>query len=222
MPQLLMLLPDNQLDQLGASEPETGMSFQILDTPNGLVSVFEHGPALPLYDHQLFYDVYDLLAGLAIPVNQEIVRQTVNSVHASRHSALVALRALSIAPSFTGAAGAFPLIASATLAIPTVFFRRIGGPIDRRYVGGSLTAGTYLTAALDHAYANSGFAAVGRYALPMPIPASTVIEYELPAGAVISIGTVAPAFGQAGGGVEVQLPSSQVARRISSYVLPDY
>lgn len=54
--------------------------------------------------------------------------------------------------------------------------------------------------------AYSGVAAIARFALPTPIPA--VYAYPIvPKGAMLGnleFGPVAPAFGQAGGGVEVE------------------
>ena len=48
----------------------------------------------------------------------------------------------------------------------------------------------------------TGFVAVGKFALPNNRPASDHYEIEAPAGTAVDFGTVAPAFGQAGGGVE--------------------
>jgi hypothetical protein len=73
---------------------------------------------------------------------------------------------------------------------------------------GALLRGTYLASERELPFIKSGFGAVGRFALPLPVPASYVFEYEVvpsvPAGLKIKVGTVAPAFGQAGGGAEVQ------------------
>jgi hypothetical protein len=52
------------------------------------------------------------------------------------------------------------------------------------------------------AFVPTGFVAVGRFALPNNLPASYHYEIEAPAGTVVDFGTVAPAFGQAGSGVE--------------------
>jgi hypothetical protein len=122
------------------------------------------------------------------------------------------------------------LIASYPLAKPTVFFRCLQTATDPRFkpTGGSsaktgtLTAGTYLTTALDLIYANSGFATVGRFALPIALPASFVNHYELPTGAVLKVGTVAPMFGQSGGGVEVQVAKAQSATQVGHTPVPDY
>lgn len=71
---------------------------------------------------------------------------------------------------------------------------------------GDFVPGTYATTATDRPLAPSGFAAVGRYALPNVRPASFVHLIAPPAGTKILVGTVAPAYGQAGGGVEVLFP----------------
>ena len=47
-----------------------------------------------------------------------------------------------------------------------------------------------------------GLCCCGRFALPNNLPASYHYEIEAPAGTVVDFGTVAPAFGQAGGGFE--------------------
>ena len=67
---------------------------------------------------------------------------------------------------------------------------------------GSFLPGTYATTYNDLHFVPSGFAAVGRYALPNPASAQYVfpiITYERPT----LMGTATPNFGQAGGGVEV-------------------
>ena len=53
-----------------------------------------------------------------------------------------------------------------------------------------------------------GFVAVGRFALPNSLPASHRYQIEAPTGTAVVFGTVAPAFGQAGGGVEAFFASA--------------
>jgi hypothetical protein len=48
----------------------------------------------------------------------------------------------------------------------------------------------------------TGFMAVRRFALPVNLPASHHYEIMAPVGIHVDFGTVAPAFGQSGGGVE--------------------
>lgn len=77
---------------------------------------------------------------------------------------------------------------------------------DRRVrPDGSLLPGTYVTSGRDATVVPSGFAAVGRYALPNPIAAIHRFDIEMAGGVAGLVGTVLPAFGQAGGGVEIEL-----------------
>lgn len=113
----------------------------------------------------------------------------------------------SLIPGYIPAAGALPLLGTDTLTQTTNFYRYLRSPVDFRHdkAKQELSADTYLTTDSDRAYTNTGFAAVGRYALPIPVPAIHVFMYQLPQGTTVRIGTVQPNFGQAGGGVEVQL-----------------
>jgi hypothetical protein len=79
---------------------------------------------------------------------------------------------------------------------------------DRRVAPGTgdLLPGTYATTATDAPQAPSGFAAVGRYALPNVTPAAFLHILESGGGYPVHSGTVAPAYGQSGGGVEVFFP----------------
>lgn len=71
---------------------------------------------------------------------------------------------------------------------------------------GDFLPGTYATTYNDLHFVPSGFAAVGRYALPNPASARFVFQlvtYDRPT----LMGTAPPNFGQAGGGVEVLFKS---------------
>lgn len=130
---------------------------------------------------------------------------------------------------YTYAFGAIPLLGMITLKYATNFYRYTGSPVDPCFDGTELSLGTYLTPANDIGYANTGFAAVGRYALPIPVPASYQHLYQLDAGTTLRIGTVLPNYGQSGGGVEVQVirqnqPQQQKPQVTwsSSTKIPDY
>ncbi|HEV2322998.1 MAG TPA: hypothetical protein VGS10_03500 [Terracidiphilus sp.] len=71
---------------------------------------------------------------------------------------------------------------------------------------GSFIAGTYAAPESEVPFVPTGFVAVGRFALPNKWPASYLYEIEAPVGTIADFGTVAPAFGQAGGGVEAYFP----------------
>ncbi|MFC1924041.1 hypothetical protein ACFLXA_01570 [Chloroflexota bacterium] len=87
---------------------------------------------------------------------------------------------------------------------PYSYYRFCAYPYDKRVdkKTGNFFAGTYATTYNDLHFVPSGFAAVGRYAIPIPTSAqfvSQIITCDPPT----LMGTSPPNFGQAGGGVEV-------------------
>ncbi|MBA3519805.1 MAG: hypothetical protein H0T75_19685 [Rhizobiales bacterium] len=87
---------------------------------------------------------------------------------------------------------------------------------DRRVLsGGALAAGTYATSWSDVSAVPNAFCAVGRYALPNPVPPIHRFDITTHATARLLAGTCIPLFGQAGGGAEVEfnagLPAGCVA-----------
>jgi hypothetical protein len=95
---------------------------------------------------------------------------------------------------------------------------------DRRVLNdGSLLPGSYVTSKRDAAFGPSGFAVVGRYALPNILPATNWFDIKVPRGTAGLVGTVSPAFGQSGGGVEIELvkgaPKGSVTGRST---IPEY
>jgi hypothetical protein len=150
--------------------------------------------------HGTYYSLSDLLEGQPLDLfEQPVVRSL------SRISAFTTRNVAALPAGYVPVVGARPLLGSVILAQPRPFYRYVGSLVDPRFDGKNLAKDTYLTSYLDQHYANTGFGAVGRYALPLPVPASHVIQYILPAGASLLVGTATPSFGQAGGGVEVQL-----------------
>ena len=83
------------------------------------------------------------------------------------------------------------------------YYRFSAAPRDKRIMpNGDFAPGTYATTYADFHFVPSGFAAVGRYALPNPASACFVFQivtWDRPT----MMGTATPNFGQAGGGVEV-------------------
>lgn len=223
MPQKpLMEIASSNLRDLTV-EAATGLGFYVLEGPTGFLAVCDDGAALPLYADGRYYCIDDLLAGIPVPTSRlKATPITIRRRFLNRYSAIGALQAAGISPAYTGTAGAIPLIATYTLQAPTVFIRYLNSPNDPRFVGNRLAACTYLTSQVDSAHADSGFAAVGRYALPLPIPASHTIDYELPQGTTIAVGTVAPSFGQSGGGVEIHVPYQTAAKKLAMHTFPDY
>jgi hypothetical protein len=86
---------------------------------------------------------------------------------------------------------------------------------DRRITAdGKLTPGTYATTLSDSMHVKTGKQAVARYALPNPEPAVHRFTILPGAGLDIQYGIVEPAYGQAGGGVEVIFPGGTNAHSV--------
>jgi hypothetical protein len=105
------------------------------------------------------------------------------------------------------------------------FVRFSAYPNDFRVLqGGGLAAGSFAAPVQELQVTHSGVAAVARFALPNPFPAVYVYPI-VPKGATlkqIEVGTVTPAFGQAGGGVEVRFLSALVKGSVvGPYRIPE-
>jgi hypothetical protein len=199
--------------------PETGMGFQLVEsliwgTPTPLL-VFNSERAIDL--SQIGLEPGDdpdviLRNGLRIieTLKADVVT-TVFSAPAPRSFRLLNAR-IGILPSTNasvagaGLRAALPasLVKHDKLKANRVFHRFSAFNPDRRVdpITGSFLAGTYAAPASEAPYVPTGFVAVGRFALPNNLPASFHYEIEAPAGTSVDFGTVAPAFGQSGGGVE--------------------
>ncbi len=101
-------------------------------------------------------------------------------------------------------AQASTLVKKTKLAARRTFHRYSAFNPDRRIdpATGSLLPGSYAVPDSEVSFIPTGFAAVGRLALPNVNPASNHYVIEAAAGTFVEFGTVARAFGQAGGGVE--------------------
>lgn len=88
---------------------------------------------------------------------------------------------------------------------------------DRRidFANNSVYPNTYLAPFSDKIFFTSGLALVGRYALPTPFPANYVWIVKVKARLALKAGTVRPAFGQAGGGVEIVLSTDSGNNSVS-------
>jgi hypothetical protein len=121
----------------------------------------------------------------------------------------IAAAALPTAPSAPQTVQPSSLVKNTVLFGNRMFYRYSAFNPDRRVdpTTGNFLAGTYAAPESEVAFIPTGFAAVGRLALPNLQPASHRYVIEAPPGTAVAFGTVAPAFGQAGGGVEVLLPN---------------
>ncbi|NTD88377.1 hypothetical protein [Agrobacterium tumefaciens] len=90
-----------------------------------------------------------------------------------------------------------------------VFYRWEPFPSSRRIdqITGQISAQTYCAPASEAPFVPTGFAAVGRFALPNLSPANWRWEIRPPAGTRFYCGASVPLFGQAGGGVEAMFPN---------------
>lgn len=187
--------------------PEAGMDFHLI---TGRLSIFDepvtvavrsNGYALPIEPIEGIFSLPDLLIGKELPREDRTV--TITSI-----DPILGMLWVTLPSGYMTSIGAHQLLGSIQLSHPTRFFRYISSPVDARFKAGQITNGTYLTSLNDQQLANSGFGAVGRYALPLPMPASYKHDYTIPANTQLLVGTVAPQFGQSGGGVEVFTTSS--------------
>lgn len=103
---------------------------------------------------------------------------------------------------------------------PHSYYRFSVSPRDHRVAAnGDYLPDTYATTYADLHFVPSGFAAVGRYALPNPASARFVHQlttFDRPS----RMGTVTPNFGQAGGGVEVLFASGASHDPSLSFMIP--
>lgn len=134
------------------------------------------------------------------------------------------LRSLSPAPAVTSAgSGRVPHTGATGGVTPTgslpltkrtrsgdVFYRCEHWPTSKRInpTTGVVAKGTYAFPLLEKEFVRSGFAAVGRFALPSVLPACRRYKLKPPASTTYRCGACVPLFGQAGGGVEVEFPRS--------------
>jgi hypothetical protein len=95
---------------------------------------------------------------------------------------------------------------------------------DRRVnsVTGDVAPGTYCSPFRDGQKITCGFEAVGRFALPVPLPYKHLVLLVPPIGTYVDVGTVVPNFGQAGGGVEGLFPNGFNNPNLHYHSLPAY
>jgi hypothetical protein len=209
------------IDDKGAEEllrlPETGMGFQLVDATFWGVQkellVFNAAIALDLsvlnLERPIGVDVAALLrneARIVAALNSAIT--TMVAAPGPRNFRLRASRIGSV-PASSTAVTPSALVKHVTLSTVRAFHRFSAFSPDRRVdpKTGDFLPGTYAAPSSEVPFVPTGFAAVGRFALPNTAPASHHYVMQAAAGTVVSFGTVAPAFSQAGGGVEAFFPT---------------
>ncbi len=203
--------------------PETGMGFQIVEA-----RIWGGATPLLVFNASEAIDISQL--GLEMSQEPDVVlRNGLRIINAMR-SGIVETMIMEPGPTgFKLLSSRIPLVAAATAAVAApmaalpsslvktvtlivnrAFHRFSAYNPDRRVnpTTGSFVAGTYAAPASEVPYVPTGFVAVGRFALPVNRPASHHYEIESPVGTLVHFGTVAPAFGQAGGGVEAFFPNA--------------
>jgi hypothetical protein len=114
-----------------------------------------------------------------------------------------------------------PLVLKSKTTGEDAFLRFSYTSRDPRTRASSIAAGTYATTYLDGVGVTSGFSAVARYALPVPLAARYVTLLTPPSGTHVHLGAAGPFFGQSGGGVEAYFPNAFV-NTARPFTVPPY
>jgi hypothetical protein len=200
--------------------PETGMGFQFVEaTVMGELKrllVFNSEKAIDLSGIELSVSndpAVVLRNGIRIvELLKSDVRQTIVMSPAPHSFKLLSMRIPPLHALAGGTMSSMPVTAAlpsslvkhVKLKAPRAFHRFFAFTPDRRVnpLTGDFLPGTYASPASEVPFLPTGFAVVGRLALPNNLPASHHFEISAAIGTDVDFGTVAPAFGQAGGGVE--------------------
>jgi hypothetical protein len=214
--------------------PEDGMGFQLLEagwnlkgrpTVNGWCLILGGHYVLPLFKTDERYawigDFSQTRLHSKVPpeeagdsmkvVSLEIVRKS--SELPFQQKLLLAGILPSYPPGFVGVPSVvLPKHFSRRATGEEAFYRFSAFPNDKRVDPGSghFAPGTYAAPYSEIPLVPSGYAAVGRYALPSVFPCRHVFRNLPDDKTVLEIGAVQPNFGQAGGGVEVLFPHGAV------------
>lgn len=157
----------------------------------------------------------DLSKGLLLEAAQPVSQKgTLYVFETVQTQGALAVAAVGV-PTAGGATATTPPFATRTVA-GEKYYRFSAFAMDRRILSdGSLAANSYATSETDIKVVPNGLAAVGRYALPTRTSAKYVFEISPAPGTLIFFGTVTPAFGMAGGGVEVFFPLGTTAGTVN-------
>lgn len=193
--------------------PETGMGFQFVeatfwgDSKQLLIFNSEHAVDITELNLSTTEEIYELLQNERKIISYLDFKHNLLFSAPEAHSFKLISTRIGSPSTATGkpiAATPSTLVKHVNLAKNRKFFRFSAFNPDRRVdpITGDFRAGTYATVESEVPFVPTGFVAVGRFALPNNIPASYRYSIEAPKSTPVSFGTVAPAFSQAGGGVE--------------------
>ena len=188
--------------------PESGMGYQIVKYRQDMLIIFNAIVAIPFMEfkeRRFSMNDYWLLSGKIDSNNisklEEIkIDENVNITY-SQFDKRYYDNNLGIAQNETAVPPPSNII---SIKKPYSYYRFSPFSRDKRVdpITGNFLPGTYATTYNDIHHVPSGYAAVGRYALPNPASALFIfqlITYDRPS----LIGSVTPNYGQAGGGVEI-------------------
>ncbi len=189
-------------------QPESGMGFQIVRYRNNGLLIVNATVAIPLEElrsRRFTEEEYLSLAGDPNePLGKFFESLSLHDEIEVVFSILDAeVRRDTFGLSFSETASEPPDLAIRA-GVPHSYYRFSPFIRDKRVdkSTGTFLPGTYATTYADIHHVPSGFAAVGRYALPISTSARFVFQIVTTDRPSL-IGTTAPNFGQAGGGVEV-------------------
>ena len=192
-------------------QPESGLGYQIVRHCAEAYVVFNATVAISLRElreEQLSDSDYELLSG--DPAGENVKSAGLWDVDRGLQVVYSSFEGGEIADEF-GLSFAETVIRPSDSAVPSQvprsYYRYSPYSKDRRVTAdGNFLPGTYATTYSDMHFVPSGYAAVGRFALPSPASARylfSIVTCKVPS----LMGTAAPNFGQAGGGVEVYFDS---------------
>lgn len=220
---IFRLAPDGQ-ERL-VDEPETGMGFQVVwgdISPNmtGRFVILDSLLVLPARSRAEFREVLAELSELESEDIEDVQGQSVQFVGAVRtiESRLPSPQVSDLRPTVINLRAKGSLFRKTALVItrrssaPEAFLRFSTRRQDPRVdpKTGNFAPGTYAAPWSEAPLVPSGFAAVGRYALPNPFAARRLYPIVTMSTPQL-IGAAAPNYGQSGGGVEVLFPNGAIA-----------
>jgi len=191
------------------NKPESGLGYQVIRYNNKVFIVFNAIIAITLEKLQtqkFSSEEYALLSGND-PDEKACANLEKLSLDNEREVEFFSQFGQSEQPDTFGLSFLKTVVEPPEAAIPSntpqSYYRYSAYSNDRRVdEHGNFKKGSYATTYADMHFVPSGFAAVGRYALPNPASAQYVFQIVTKDRPDL-IGTATPNFGQAGGGVEV-------------------
>lgn len=203
--------------------PESGMGYQIVQHRQEPWVVFNATVTIPLVELQttVFSEAEYVL------ISNDPASEAIQSLNLVEFSDNVQITFSGLDPRFRNTSGGLafcqtPISPPRSFISPNYpysYYRFSPYIKDKRVdTNGNFLPGTYATTYNDLPFVPSGFAAVGRYALPNPASAAfvfSILTFNRPT----LMGTATPNFGQSGGGVEVLFQTGATNRSGVSFMI---